>query len=321
MAAVVRNEEPRRDATAAVRLVVVAASYIATSWLGETERVVVAGNQVISPLWLPSGIALTYLLYWGMRTWPGIALGALFSELTFLPWHYPLADVGIIAGNTLAPICAYLMLRQVGFRVELGRLRDGLALVFLGALAGTLVNPTLAVGALVLSGRVPADSFWTAWSAWWTGNALGVLVVTPLLLTVRRVRVPRDVPFLQWAEAAALLVGTVVVTFGVTSTSLSLLFLVFPLLIWAALRFQLAGAAPCALVVSVGAVTSATHHTGPFAHHGLVATMVNLQALNGAAALTALLLAAITTERNNTRRKVEDACQELAEVVAHLAPG
>ncbi|MEU1625363.1 MASE1 domain-containing protein [Streptomyces sp. NPDC020096] len=321
MGAVVRNEELRRHATAGLRMVAVAASCFGTSWLGEMERVVVAGNQVISPLWLPSGIALTYLLCWGTGTWPGIALGALFFQLTYLPWHYPLADIAIVAGNTLAPICAYLMLRWVGFRVELDRLRDGLALVFLGALAGTLVNPTLAVGALVLSGRVPASSFWTAWSTWWTGNALGVLVVTPLLLTARRARVPRDIPLFQWAEAAALLVGTVVVTLTVTSTHLSLLFLVFPQFIWAALRFQLAGAAPCALFVSVVAVTSATHHTGPFAHHGLLATMVNLQALNGAAALTALLLAAITTERNNTRRRLEEACQELAEVVAHLAPG
>lgn len=118
-----------------------------------------------------------------------------------------------------------------------------------------------------------------------------------------------------------LLAGTVLVTLAVTNSQLSLLFLVFPLLIWAALRFQLIGAAPCVLVVSVLAITAATDHRGPFAHHGVLQTMVILQALNGAAALTGLLLSAIIAEQQSMYRRIESACRGLAEVVARLAPG
>ncbi|GAA3370998.1 hypothetical protein GCM10020367_19900 [Streptomyces sannanensis] len=75
------------------------------------------------------------------------------------------ATVGIMAGNTLAPLCAYLMLRRVGFRVALDRLWDGLALVFLGALAGMLISATTGTAVLVLSGILHADTFWSAWSA------------------------------------------------------------------------------------------------------------------------------------------------------------
>ncbi|KJK55420.1 membrane protein, partial [Saccharothrix sp. ST-888] len=57
------------------------------------------------------------------------------------------------------------------------------------------------------------------------------------------------------------------------------------------------------------------------AHRSLLATMVTLQALNGSAALTTLLLAAVVAERKNTYRKIEQACMGLAEVVARLAPG
>ncbi|WP_435798390.1 hypothetical protein [Streptomyces decoyicus] len=49
--------------------------------------------------------------------------------------------------------------------------------------------------------------------------------------------------------------------------------------------------------------------------------MVDLQALNASAALTALLLSAIVTEQNSIRRKIEQACRELADVVDRLAPG
>lgn len=49
--------------------------------------------------------------------------------------------------------------------------------------------------------------------------------------------------------------------------------------------------------------------------------MVILQALNGSAALTALLLAAIVAEQNTVRRNIEEARSALAEVVDQLAPG
>jgi integral membrane sensor domain MASE1 len=317
---VVRDAEYRRFAAAVLGSLAVAAAYVATGWLGEPEHVVVAG-ETVSALWPPTGIALAGLLFLGLRVWPGIALGALSFQVSLWPWHHPAADVGVVVGEALAPVCAYLMLRRVGFRLELDRLRDGVALVFLGALAGMLISATIGTLSLALFGPLPMSGFWPIWSAWWAGDAMGVLVVTPLLLVLRRARPPRGIPLSRWAEAAALAAGTVVVTFLVTRSPLSLLFLVFPLLIWAALRFQLAGAAPSALFVAVLAVSAATRRLGPFAHHGIFAVMVTLQALNGSAALTTLLLSAMITERNNTHHRIQHACRQLAEVVARLAPG
>ncbi len=317
MAGVVVNEGVRRVGGAGVRILVVAVAYFVAGRLGLLEQVVVAGAKV-TPLWPPTGIAVTCLLLLGLRIWPGIALGAFLVIVSIGPADP--ASVGIVAGNTLAPVCAWLMLRRAGFRIEMDRLRDGLALVFLGALTGMLISATVGTGTLVLSG-LPVSGFWGTWSAWWTGDAMGVLVVTPLLLVLRTARLPRDTDLYEWAEPVALVVGTAVATLVVSRSSLDLLFLVFPLLIWAALRFQLAGAAPCVLLVSVITVLAATDHAGPFSHHGLFATMVTLQALNGSAALSTLLLAAVVAERRSTYRKIEQACIGLAEVVARLAPG
>ncbi|GAA1913403.1 MASE1 domain-containing protein [Streptantibioticus ferralitis] len=314
----VRNEDIRRHAATAARILAVAAAYFVTGRLGLLQRVTIAG-AVVTPLWPPTGIALTCLLLTGPRIWPGITLGTLLVTWSLGPMQP--ADVGIIVGNTLAPVCAFLMLRWVDFRVDLERLRDGAALVFLGALTGMLVSATLGTGSLVAAGSLPVSGFWPTWSAWWAGDAMGVLVFTPLLLVLRRARLPREIHGYRWVEAAALLVSTVAVTLLVTNTRMSLLFLIFPVLIWAALRFQLAGAAPCVLFMSVLAVVAATHQSGPFAHHGLFAVMVNLQALNGSAALTALLLAAVISEQKNTHRRIQQACEALAEVVARLAPG
>ncbi|MFE3825275.1 MASE1 domain-containing protein [Streptomyces sp. NPDC059092] len=327
----VRTEQLRRLTVRALPALGVAVAYYAFGQLGLVRQVRVEG-AIVTPLWPPTGVALGCLLHLGLGVWPGISLGALLSIVTISDFHP--TDIVIIAGNTLAPVCAYLMLRRAGFRLEVDRLRDGVALVFLGALGGMLISATVGTGVLVLSDRLPRHGFWPTWTAWWAGDAMGVLVVTPLLLLLRRVRLPgagdRDRAGQErredgghgrrWGEAAALVVTAVVVTPLAARSPLCLLFLVFPLLIWAALRFQLAGSAPCALLVSVVVIWAATDHVGPFTHHDLTETMITIQALNGSAALTGLLLAAIVTEQRNIRRKVEQACRELAEVVGRLAP-
>ncbi|WP_037727005.1 MASE1 domain-containing protein [Streptomyces scopuliridis] len=313
----VRTEEVRRLSLAVPRILGVAVAYYGAAQLGLLKQLVI-GGAVVTPLWPSSGIALAGLLFLGLGVWPGISLGALFTIVTLGPIH--LFDIGIIAASTLAPVCACLMLRHVGFRTELDRLRDGVALVFLGALAGMLISATLGTAMLVIGGKLRGEGFWPAWSAWWAGDAMGVLVVTPMLLMLRGARWPRAADFRRWPEALALLIVAVVVTPLATMSALSLLFLVFPVLIWAALRFQLAGSAPYALFVSVLAISEATDLVGAFAHHTLIQRMIALQALNGSVALTSLLLASIVTEQRNVRLKIEQACVELADLVAHLSP-
>ncbi|MFE2549384.1 MASE1 domain-containing protein [Streptomyces sp. NPDC059355] len=312
----VRTEEWRRVGGTLLGILIVATAYYASGRIGLLLRVVVDG-AVVTPLWLPTGIAVAALLWFGLRIWPGIALGTFLAIEHLATFH--LADLGIIAGNTLAPVCAYLLLRRVGFRVEIDRLRDGLALVFLGGLVPMLISATIGAAVLVATGTLAPSGFWPVWSAWWAGDAMGVLVLTPLLLVVPRVRMPRDA--YRVAEGVGLTLAAGAVVLVATRSSLSLLFLVFPLLIWSAVRFQLAGSAPCVLLVSVLAISAATDEAGPFADHTLVEVMVNLQALNGSAALTALLLSALVTEQNNIRTEIERVCGELAEVVERLAPG
>ncbi|GAA1953589.1 MASE1 domain-containing protein [Kitasatospora viridis] len=316
--ALTQLRDPRRLAVGGLRLLVIVAAYFGSGRLGLLEQLVIGGAKV-TPLWPPTGVALTSLLLFGIGVWPAVAVGAFLVIVSLGPLHP--ASFGIVAGNTLAPVAAYLILRRVGFRIELDRLRDGLALVFLGALAGMLISSTIGSVTLALNGTLPRSGFWSSWSTWWAGDAMGVLVVTPLLLALRMLRLPEEPGLFDWVEPLLLLVGTAAVTLVATHSTLSLLFLVFPLLIWAALRFQLLGAAPCVFVVSVLAVVGATRDAGPFARHGVVADMVMLQALNGCAALTGLLLAALITEQRNTYLRIEQACVQLAEVVARLAPG
>lgn len=317
MRRVIRSQETRRRAVAVLRILGIAAAYYLSGRLGLLRQVEVEG-AIVSPLWPPTGISLAALLYLGIRAWPGIALGAFLTLLTLSGGDLSLSGAGIAAANTVAPLCAYLALRAVGFRTELDRLRDGVMLVFLGAMGGMLVSATVGSLALVLNGDLGADNFWQVWSAWWAGDAMGVLMVTPLLLVLRRARLPRRGD--RWLEASALAVVAVGITIVATRSPLSMIYLLFPVLVWAALRFQLAGSAPCALLMSVMVIIAGTGRAGPFSGNTMLQVMLNLSILNACVALIALLLAAIVTEHNNIMRETELACEELAALVEELAP-
>ncbi|MGY6019514.1 MASE1 domain-containing protein [Streptomyces spinosirectus] len=313
--AVSRQERLRHTALSALEIGVIAALYFGSAKLGLLQQLV---RGQVTPLWPPSGIAVACLLLRGPRVWPGIALGAFLVNISLGP-SVP-AVLAIVAGNTLAPVCSYVLLRRAGFRNALDRLRDALALIFLGAFTGMLVSATTGSATLVLAGVLSRGDFWPTWSVWWTGDAMGVMVVTPVLLLLRMARRPRDLPPSRWAEGVLLAIATGAV--GVLETSHTpLLFLGFPLLIWAAFRFRLAGAAPCALAVSTFAIIAAARESGPFADHDLLTNMITLQAFNGSASLTALLLAAVVSERNETQREIARACRQLADMVNRMATG
>ncbi|WP_190222163.1 MASE1 domain-containing protein [Streptomyces hydrogenans] len=316
MADVLDTRQFRPSTKTALMSLAVAVCYYAAGRLGLMGRLVVEG-VVVTPIWPPTGVAVAALLLLGARVWPGIALGS-FLVIASLTTPGPTTVVTVVS-NTVAPLCAFLLLRRAGFRRDMARLRDGLSLVFLGGFGAMLISATAGVGLQVAKGSLDPSEFWPVWLAWWVGDTMGVLLVAPLLLVLvgpaGRFRVRR------WKEAAFLGLAALVLMPMAVLSPMSMLFLVFPLLIWAALRFQLAGSMLCALFASVLTTIGATSGRGAFLHLTDVEIMAKLQAFNGSAALTALLLASVITEQRATRRSVRRACQELAEVLEHLAAG
>jgi integral membrane sensor domain MASE1 len=118
----------------------------------------------------------------------------------------------------------------------------------------------------------------------------------------------------RWIEGAGLLVSTCLITAYAAETTVRPLFLVFPFLIWAAVRFQERGATVCVLIVSVVTTYAAAIGAAGFNEGDLFANMAVLQAFNGSAALTALLLAALIHQRDQAHRDLQRACTQLATV-------
>lgn len=282
---------------ALLRLGLIALAYYAAARLG-LGLALVRGQ--ITPIWPPTGIALVAILVMGPRVWPAITIAALAVNLPIGP--NPLSAATIAVGNTLAPLASAWLMRRSGFRLELDRLRDAASIIVLGALAGMAVSASIGSLTLLVAEAIPAAGFAQAWTVWWTGDAMGVLLVAPFLLSLR----PRpDAPPLDrrgWVELTALLLAIAIATIVVFQTPLRLEYLVFPLIMVAAFRFRLRGAAPAALIASGVAVFAAVHGTGPFATENVPQKMVTLQVFNIFVALASFVLASYVDTREREEK-------------------
>ncbi|MGO4599119.1 MASE1 domain-containing protein [Terrabacter sp. 2RAF25] len=294
------------------RLVVLATIGVAYYYGGRLGlQLSLVGNDV-TPLWPPTGIAVAALLVFGRSYWPAVAVAALAVNL-------PISATVVTAlatavGNTLAPVVAVTLLHRVGFRRELDRQRDAIAIVFIGALGSMLVSATIGSLVLLASGSIQAAQLPTAFAVWWTGDAMGVLAFTPFLLCLPLFWEQRRWPLRQWLEGAVILVA-VALTLAWTVFQMRVLFVALPFLGWAAWRLQLRGAAPAALIATLAATWAAANERGPFAGTSRLEQMVTLQAFNASVALTTFFLAALVSERSKAAADLAVAATELEQRV------
>jgi len=258
-----------------------------------------SGN--VSPVWPPAGIAVAALLLIGYRVWPAIAAGAfLVNILTPIP---PGAAAALAAGNTAgAVVGAWLVRRAPGFRSSLNRLDDVLRLILLAAPAGAALSATVGVTALFFTRVDPWMRFGPAWLVWWFGDALGVLIVTPLALAL--LKRGRTIQRRHLAEVfglgAAAVIASVVIfdsRVGAGFQKDALAFAVLPLVLWGAARFEIPGAAGVTLVVASVAVWETAAGYGPFVRNTTLQNAAMLQAFLTVISVSGLVLAVVMVER------------------------
>jgi integral membrane sensor domain MASE1 len=265
----------------------------------------------VTAIWAPTGIALSALLLGGYRLWPAVSVGALLTNM----WtEVPAGTVlGITTGNTLEALLGAYLLRSVArFQPSLSRVRDVLSLVAFGAVVSTTVSATIGVASLLAGDEIAARDFGPVWRTWWLGDMGGDLIAAPAILVAAThwpfTRAPGRA--IEAVALAALLAGVSVVIFN---RSTALTYLVFPLLVWAALRFWQPGAAAASLIVAVVAVAFTARGSGPFATSGPDERLLLAQTFVALAGMTALILAVVTSQRRRAEESVRDIAATLQE--------
>lgn len=222
-------------------------------------------------IWTPAGLALAAVLLYGRRIAPAVFLGTLVVALTSsgLPL---LSSTAIACGNTAEVLLAsYLTEKFAGGRNAFSRPAHFLRFCVLAGCLATSISAV--VGSAVLYSTVAGHQAGRlgTFMAWWAGDALAVLAVTPFLVLILN-RSHHPLHIRELAEIGALLTGlslVCVVSFGPPSLYFSFgnapLLLVVPFLVWAAIRFCPLEAAGACLVLSGFATWGSLNGYGPFA--------------------------------------------------------
>lgn len=297
----------------ALQIVIVALAYVIVARIGLSLDTV---GGFATLVWPASGIALAALLLGGFRLWPAVAIGAF--TVNYLTGAPALAAVGIAIGNTAEAIVGAYLLRKVpGFRCQLDRVRDVIAMIVLAAGISTVVAATVGVTTLLAFDLIPPAGYGETWKAWWLGDAIGDLLAAPLILVWAEYK--PSVRITRWAESAAiavLIIVTGMLVFGAGPAGDGVTrgreYMLFPLLIWAALRFGTHGAVTSTSLATVIAVVYTAMGRGPFVHGDLHANLLALQMFAGISGATFLVLGASIAERRRTAKDLW-AAREIAE--------
>jgi PAS domain S-box-containing protein len=272
-------------------------------------------DGAVTALWPPVGVGIAALVLYGPRLWPGVVIG----DLLVADFSTPFGTVmGQTAGNTLEVVVAAVLLRRLTRgRVAMDRVGDVFALVAASA-AATPISAIFGTTSLRLGGIIPADEFGEVFRTWWLSDFTGALVVTPLLLTWAA-PAARRLGRRELVEAAALL--AILVLLAEVPSQRDVPYVVFPALIWAALRFGPRGAATAVALVSGLTVWNTAHNAGPFVRESITDSLQSSQLFIAAAALTSLVLAAVTAERQRASEALVANEERLRSVVHSMAEG
>ncbi|HEY2855249.1 MAG TPA: MASE1 domain-containing protein, partial [Gemmatimonadaceae bacterium] len=312
-----RPADSRSTVRFVIALILLAAIYTAAARAGLVLDAI-AGFATL--VWAPTGISIAALLLFGFRLWPAIFVGAFVANS--LTGASVVAALGIACGNTLEAVVATAILaRTPGFRLGLDRLEDVARFIVLGAVLSTAISATVGVSTLFLAGTITTSQIAITWRAWWLGDLVGALVVAPMLLvwlSQRSLSSQRQ----QITEGVVLLLALIsvcVYIFGGDTSgrhSPEQTYLVFPALIFAALRFGQRGAVTAVFVTTVAAVWGTVSGHGPFARPVLNEGLFALQTFIAIATATFLVLGASVAEQRRTEDWLRRA-RELAEAANH----
>ena len=305
---------------------IVALAYFAGAQVGPLFALFGAN---VSLLWPSAGIAVAGLVLGGLRLSPGVAIGAFGANLAL--GSPPVTAAAIALGATLAALAAaWLLARPAAeaaerFDAALLRVRDVLRLVFPAALGTPVIAAALGVAALGQAGLVEPGQALRGALAWWAGDALGVLLFAPLVLTWASERRPNVAVAGALAHAVLIAVvlfaGTLLLAAQLPRERTEILaaLVLFPLAVWPAVRFPMREVATFNVALAALVFGAAWFGAGPFVGGADPADLVAIVGLLASVALTTLLLCALSTERRQAAehlRRSEERFRSLTKLSA-----
>lgn len=280
-----------------------------------------------SPFWFPDTVLLCALLLSRPRHWWIYILGTLpirlFSPVAHSdPMWFLLAMFAIDSAKGLA--LAALLRRFLRDPLRLASLKD--FSLFCGFAVLLLPVTSAFAGAWVLHLR--GMPYWPEWQEWFMGDAATHLVVTPAVLywlSIAREK-GKSLSRKSRREAALLAVGLIVtsyISFCVPMSEMDFptayVYAPIPLLFWAAIRFEMAGASAAIAILGFFAFNAAIRNRGPFAGESPAEASLILQQFLLFRSMAVYLGAILVQQKEHAEQSLRESEQRFR-MVADSAP-
>ncbi|MHA7878800.1 MAG: sensor domain-containing diguanylate cyclase [Saccharospirillum sp.] len=302
---------------AALRLGIVATvglAYYVSARFGITQTITREGIAVV---WPPNAILLSALLLSAPKHWPYILLAGFVAEITASLTSFPLWATLCFGGINLfeSALAASLIRRGLQQPFDFTQLRMASRFLLFGPLLAAATAAVLGAAVYYYLGR--ADStFFALWRLWWFGDALGLLLLTPLLVRLGREAEtrftgpgwrPSKLAELAALWAAVMVLGSwVFISVDHTAEAFHLTpAMMIPLGLLAAFRFGVLGAAATALMIAILAVSYLIHGPHPYAEATPHFAVWQMQEYLSIVAILSVGLAILLHENRQQRKTLQ----------------
>jgi signal transduction histidine kinase len=296
-----------------LRIIILASVFYASACLGYFLSF---KSITVLPIWPPSGIAFALILLLGRSAWPGIMIGSLLASLMAhwnqsampLPTIIALSCLASIAHTAEALIGNFLIKQWVRNDYPFTSTKNAFRFLFvtffmclMGAAIGTL--------SLWSNGVIATNVLLSTALTWWIGNAVGILLFTTFILScayfVRfKFSKERAIEIGVFVLFAGGLIFLLQLEYSNSTLARALPFLILPILLWLAFRFELAIGMGGVLLVSLLAVYVTINNSGPFVLEEPYSSILLLQIFIGVMSICTLVLSATVKERTEAEHRL-----------------
>lgn len=279
------------------------------------------------PAWPPAGVGFALLILLGRPAWPGITIGALLANV-LMYWEASHVSASVVisssaliaAGNTLEPLLGCYLLKQwIKDPYIFNNPRNAFRFLFITLLM-SMVGACIGTVSMYLHEPKSLGVLMRLGYSWWVGTVVGILLFTPFILTIARrtyFRFSTDKTIELGFFLLNLLGILLLLRLDFLQPALihALPFLLLPLLLWLAFRFDLMIALSGVLIVSIISIHITKTGVGPFVLSDSYSSMLLLQIYVGVMSISTIILSATVREVADVQRKLETFNENLEAMV------
>lgn len=256
--------------------------------------------------WPPAGFAFAALWWFGKRAIPGIVIGSLLVSVFIAKDTHTFSITPIAFAVVLEAILPTMWLKHQNITDIFADTESVLKFILFAVIISPAITAALGVSIMWANGLQHLTTLHTAWLSWWVGDSMGVLLIAPFLLSLKRLKktVLSALNITELLGVALLLLWLWSHLFMATpSQNLPpLSFITIPLIIWVAVRFNITVLTTVVGILSLIAVSSTATGHGPFVRASLAEGIAYLYGFLGVVAAIGLFLNA---SLNHSRRSMK----------------